>query len=153
MPTRRQLRPHCLRTNLWFECGPAQMDSWMRHYRAHGGFEPRTQTMVPLRNVARLDRVQFVLDSIVAAIEAGLMDEPRFLPACFESVDDWREFLAQLRCFDRYWVNERHFYAFLPIVGAESGCMTYPQLAASLAQEFAAAVGEVRKTASSRQSG
>ena len=139
MPTRGQLKKQLLHTNLWFECGADEMQSWGKHFKAHGGFDPWTRTMTPLRRVGQLDRAQYVLDSIAAAFEEGLYDKDTFLSVCFDSEDELREFLRELNNFEQYWVNERHFYAFLDLVGNEGGCTTYPQVAASLSQIFAGA--------------
>jgi hypothetical protein len=134
-----------MRTNLWFECGPQEMQSWVWNLSQHGGFDPLARTLTPLRRLAQLDRVQFVLDSIAAASETGLYAKVDFLPVCFATHADYREFLGQLRTFEDYWVNERHFYAFLALVGEESGCTTYGRIARSLDRKWsAAASGEIQ---------
>ena len=144
MPTGSQLRRQRLRTNLWFECGHEEMQSWVRNLSQHGGFDPITRTMTPLRRLAQLNRAQYVLDAIAAATEEGLYRKEDFLPACFASHEDYREFVAQLQKFDTYWVNDRHFYAFLGLIGEESGCTTYARIARSLDRRWsAAASGEI----------
>jgi len=101
--------------------------------------------MTPLRGLARLDRVQFVLDSMAAASEYGLFAQEDFLAVCFATHEDYRQFVAQLRGFDAYWVNERHFYAFLKLLGEEGGCTSYSRIARSLDRKWsAAASGEVQ---------
>ena len=92
--------------------------------------------MTPLRHLAELDRAQFVLDSIAGAFESGLLDPSRFLDLCFDLHQDWQEFLGELAKFDDYWVNERHFYVFLYLLGDESDCRTYPRIAKALSRRF-----------------
>jgi hypothetical protein len=138
LPARSQFEPSSLRaqrlrTNLWFECGAAEMSSWRANYARHGGFDPWTRTMTPLRGLAKLDRAQFVLDSIAAASEEQLFDREHFVTACFASAQECAEFLRELERFGAYWVNERHFYAMLDLLGEENACTTYARIARGLA--------------------
>jgi hypothetical protein len=129
------------RTNLWFECGPQEMQTWALNLARHGGFDPHQRSLEPLRRLAELDRAQYVLDSIAAASEEGLIDRDAFLPACFATHEEWRQFIRQLRDFDAYWVNERHFYAMFQLIGEEAACTTYPRIARSLDRIWSAAGG------------
>ncbi len=136
MPTLRELSRQRLRTNLWFECGPEERASWVRNLAQHGGFDPLGRSMTPLRRLALLDRVQFVLDSIAAAFEEGLCDRRKLWSILFATNEDWREFIGELQHFDAFWVNERHFYAFLFLLGEESACTTYARIAKSLVRRW-----------------
>jgi len=145
MPSQSQLgRPASrlvCRTNLWFECGPKEMQTWALNLARHGGFDPHARTLQPLRRLAELNRVQYALDSIAAASEDGLFDRSDFLPQCFATHGEWRDFICQLREFDSYWVNERHFYAMFQLIGEEGACTSYPRIARSLDRIWSAARG------------
>lgn len=148
MPTASQLaqpgKRLIFRTNLWFECGPREMQGWGLNLVRHGGFDPHTRKLQPLRRLGELDRVQYALDSIAAASEEGLFDRSDFLPRCFATHGEYRDFICQLREFDAYWVNERHFYAMFQLIGEEGACTTYPRIARSLDRIWSAArSGEV----------
>lgn len=147
MPTPRQLRQPQPRTNLWFECGPQERASWVQNLAHHGGFDPFAHTMTPLRHLAQLDRAQFVLDSIAGAFESGLLEDANFLGACFSLRQDWQEFLGELAKFDDYWVNERHFYVFLHLLGDECECRSYPRIAKALSRRFDAEISGHKKHA------
>jgi hypothetical protein len=72
-----------------------------------------------------------MLDSLTAAVEAGLGTADRFIPDFFATADDALAFVDALEVYaENAWVNDRHFYAFIHSTGAAvKNAVTYYHMA------------------------
>jgi hypothetical protein len=101
-------------------------------YIEFGGWDHVRKTLTPIRisalpsmpGAATLD---WVLDSLAAAAEAGRLDVERYSKQLFASTADVRDFRQILRDAGiEKWVNDRHRAALGKIGCAECDCATYP---------------------------
>jgi hypothetical protein len=101
-----------------------------------GGYDPRTGKLVPFKNMSEdLDEslINEMLDSLTAAVEAGLGTPATFLKDFFATDRDIQNFADALDDYadeGTFWVNDRHFYAFLNAADAEEeNAVTYSAMA------------------------
>lgn len=101
-----------------------------------GGFDPRTGLLVPFKNISDdFDEslINQMLDSMTAAVEAGLGEPATFLRDFFATNQDVQNFADALDEYadeGTFWVNDRHFYAFINAAKAsEEHAVTYSAMA------------------------
>ena len=101
-----------------------------------GGFDPRTGLLVPFKNISDdFDEslINQMLDSMTAAVEAGLGEPATFLQDFFATNQDVQNFADALDDYadeGTFWVNDRHFYAFINAAKAsEEHAVTYSAMA------------------------
>lgn len=101
-----------------------------------GGYDPRTGKLVPFKNMSEdMDEslINEMLDSLTAAVEAGLGTPTTFLKDFFATNQDIQNFANALDDYadeGTFWVNDRHFYAFLNAADAEEeNAVTYSAMA------------------------
>ena len=101
-----------------------------------GGYDPRTGQLIPFKNMSDdFDEslINQMLDSMTAAVEAGLGTPATFLKDFFASDNDVQNFADALDEYadeGTFWVNDRHFYAFTNAVNAgEESAVTYSAMA------------------------
>ena len=75
----------------------------------------------------------FALDCITLCNEAGVfVDTKSFITGAFATPNDFSVFCEQVRDYP-YWLNERHFYAFMDLLNCdEEGMRSYEELADAL---------------------
>ena len=109
-------------------------------YTAFGGWLPGEKRFVPFRFVdliAETDSpdaaTNFALDCVALSNEAGVFtDTKSFLAGAFATPNDFSAFCEQVRDYP-YWLNERHFYAFMDLLNCdEEGMRSYEELADAL---------------------
>lgn len=81
--------------------------------------------------------ISWVLDSLTAAVEAGVMDDETYLQKLFSSREDLDAFVHALREeSDILWVNDRHFRALEALTGyGDEHLLTYAAIADALELE------------------
>lgn len=101
-----------------------------------GGFDPRTGLLVPFKNISDdFDEslINQMLDSMTAAVEAGLGEPATFLQDFFATNQDVQNFADALDDYadeGTFWVNDRHFYAFINAAKvSEEHAVTYSAMA------------------------
>jgi hypothetical protein len=97
-----------------------------------GGYDPRTGQLRPFKNISDdFDEslMNQMLDSMTAAVEAGLGTPDTFIQDFFASANDVVNFADALDDYageGTFWVNDRHFYAFINAAKAnEEHAVTY----------------------------
>lgn len=106
----------------------------LKRHEELGGYDPRTGKLTPFKNMSdQYDKslTKEYLDSIAAAIEAGLGNRETFIKDFFAEDEDWQMFAALLDEHSKlYWLNVRHFDAFLDAVDvSEEDALTYAAFA------------------------
>lgn len=121
-----------------------------------GGYDPRTGKLVPFKNISDdFDEslINEMLDSLTAAVEAGLGSPENFLSDFFATDRDVQNFADALDDYadeGTFWVNERHFYAFLNAAGAqEENAVTYGAMADRIRELFEIKLQKSQKAAKS----
>lgn len=101
-----------------------------------GGYDPRNGELVPFKNMSDdFDEslINEMLDSMTAAVESGLGTPATFLKDFFATDKDAQNFADALDDYadeGTFWVNDRHFYAFLNAANAEEeNAVTYAAMA------------------------
>ena len=108
-----------------------------------GGWRPFDRQFMPLRfreAVAAFGsgtQTQYALDCITLAVEAGFFTTREALKATvFDSGADFDAFCDTLERYE-WWLNERHFYAFMALLNTdEHGMRTYADLAREFREEY-----------------
>lgn len=108
----------------------------LERHAQRGGYDPRTGQLTPFKNMPDdLDEslINQMLDSLCAAVEAGLGTPTTFFKDFFATAQDVQNFTEALDDYSAegtFWVNDRHFNAFINAVNAyeESGA-TYAAMA------------------------
>lgn len=117
-------------------------DDVYARYTAFGGWIPIETRFVPLRfsDLVRSDDhpdsvTNYALDCIALSNEAGVFtDTKSFVAGAFATPNDFSAFCEQVRDYP-YWLNERHFYAFMDLLNCdEEGMRSYEELADALEQ-------------------
>lgn len=112
--------------------------------KKYGGWDLELKKFVPLQFTLLITEgeypdssTNYALDCIALSYEAGYFTETEsFLKGAFATPDDLFVFCEQLQDY-RYWLNERHFYAFLGLLNCdESEMRTYEEVAGALEQSF-----------------
>jgi hypothetical protein len=101
-----------------------------------GGYDPRTGQLVPFKNMSDdFDEslINQMLDSMTMAVEAGLGSSASFIKDFFATDKDVQLFADALDDYadeGTFWVNDRHFNAFLNAAPAgEEHAVTYAAMA------------------------
>jgi hypothetical protein len=135
----------------------ADLPELLERIESRGGFDPRTGLLTPFKNISDdFDEslINQMLDSLTAAVEAGLGTRDTFLKDFFATKQDVQNFadaLDEYSAEGTFWVNDRHFYAFINAANAqEEHAVTYDTMAerirelAEQAQEKAKKPGKPR---------
>ncbi len=114
----------------------ADLPELLERIESRGGFDPRTGQLTPFKNISDdFDEslINQMLDSLTAAVEAGLGTRDNFLKDFFATEQDVQNFadaLDEYSAEGTFWVNDRHFYAFLNAANAqEEHAVTYDAMA------------------------
>lgn len=111
-------------TPLLFEARPSDLGEWMKQLAVTGGWNPETKVMTRITfdpAAEELDSLtNHVLDSIAAAIEAGIVTGDNFPMSAFASFKDFEGFRESLYDYaETFWVNDRYFWALVHGLGFE----------------------------------
>lgn len=108
-----------------------------------GGYDPRTGKLTPFKNITNdFDEslINQMLDSMTAAVEAGLGTPATFFQDFFATEKDVQNFADALDDYSAegtFWVNDRHFNAFLHAAHAdEENAVTYGAIADRIRELF-----------------
>jgi hypothetical protein len=103
---------------------------------SRGGYDPRSGQLTPFKNITDdFDEslINEMLDSLTAAVEAGLGTRATFLQDFFASDEEVKNFADALDDYadeGTFWVNDRHFNAFIQAADAdEAHAVTYADMA------------------------
>ena len=114
----------------------ADLPELLERIETRGGFDPRTGQLTPFKNISDdFDEslINQMLDSLTAAVEAGFGTRDNFLNYFFateQDVQNFAEALDEYSAEGTFWVNERHFYAFINAANAqEEHAVTYDAMA------------------------
>jgi len=114
----------------------ADLPELLERIESRGGFDPRTGQLTPFKNISDdFDEslINQMLDSLTAAVEAGLGTRDNFLKDFFATEQDVQNFadaLDEYSAEGTFWVNDRHFYAFINAANAqEEHAVTYDAMA------------------------
>ena len=114
----------------------ADLPELLERVESRGGFDPRTGQLTPFKNISDdFDEslINQMLDSLTAAVEAGLGTRDNFLKDFFATEQDVQNFadaLDEYSAEGTFWVNDRHFYAFINAANAqEEHAVTYDAMA------------------------
>ena len=114
----------------------ADLPELLERIESRGGFDPRTGLLTPFKNISDdFDEslINQMLDSLTAAVEAGLGSRETFLKDFFATEQDVQNFadaLDEYSAEGTFWVNDRHFYAFTNAANAqEEHADTYDAMA------------------------
>lgn len=114
----------------------ADLPELLERIESRGGFDPRTGLLTPFKNISDdFDEslINQMLDSLTAAVEAGLGSRDTFLIDFFATEQDVQNFadaLDEYSAEGTFWVNDRHFYAFINAAKAqEEHAVTYDAMA------------------------
>jgi hypothetical protein len=131
------------KTTLFLEAAFGSEDPYAE-YAKFGGWDPKEKKFVPMLftdMVTECDNAgsatNHALDCIALSYEAGFFtDTEAFLKGAFATPRDLFVFCEQLHDY-QFWLNERHFYAFLDLLNwDESEMRTYEEVADALEQVF-----------------
>lgn len=119
-----------------------------------GGYDPRTGELTPFKNITEdFDEslINQMLDSMTAAVEAGLGTPATFFKDFFATDTDVQNFAAALDDYSAegtFWVNDRHFYAFMNSAQAdEEHAVTYSAMADRIRELFEIEREQAKKAA------
>lgn len=108
--------------------------------RKYGGWDEECKSYKPIQfsllikeDGSQDSSTNYALDCIAIGYENGRFSSVEsFLNDVFATTDDLLEFREALRDYC-YWVNERHFYAFLNLLSTdEAGLLTYEDVGDSI---------------------
>lgn len=100
-----------------------------------GGWNHHDKTLTPIRLSALLTMpgnlgLTWIMDSLAAAAEAGILDGDEYIEQLFASKSDVRSFRLILRdAGGEKWLNDRHFTALKKLGCAELDAVTYAAVA------------------------
>lgn len=121
-----------------------------------GGYDPRTGKLTPFKNVSDdFDEslINEMLDSMTAAVEAGLGAPASFFKDFFATDQDVQNFADALDDYadeGTFWVNDRHFNAFINAAyAAEENAVTYSAMADRIRELFEIERDQAQKSAKS----
>lgn len=119
-----------------------------------GGYDPRVGKLTPFKNISDdfdENLVNQMLDSLTAAVEAGLGSKETFLKDFFATDRDVQNFADALDDYSAegtFWVNDRHFNAFLCAAKAEEeNAVTYSAMADRIRELSELELEKVQKAA------
>ena len=114
----------------------AELPEFLERIAVRGGYDPRTGKLTPFKNISDdFDEcmINEMLDSMTAAVEAGLSTPASFFKDFFATEQDVQNFADALDDYSAegtFWVNDRHFNAFLHATNAsEENAVTYSAMA------------------------
>jgi hypothetical protein len=121
-----------------------------------GGYDPRTGKLTPFKNMSDdFDEslINEMLDSMTAAVEAGLGTKATFFKDFFATDNDVQNFADALDDYadeGTFWVNDRHFHAFInAVVANEEHAVTYSAMADRIRELFEVEREQAQKSAKS----
>jgi hypothetical protein len=121
-----------------------------------GGYDPRTGKLTPFKNISDdFDEslINQMLDSMTAAVEAGLGTPESFFKDFFATDMDVQNFADALDDYadeGTFWVNDRHFNAFIHAAkAAEEHAVTYSAMADRIRELFEIEREQAQKAAKS----
>jgi hypothetical protein len=129
------------KTTLSLECAFGREGHYAKYAR-FGGWNPVESKFTPMRFTDMVmesedpgSATNYALDCITLGYEAGILaDTEAFLKGAFVTPRDLLVFCEQLHGY-QFWLNERHFYAFLDLLNwDESEMRTYEEVADALEQ-------------------
>jgi hypothetical protein len=130
----------------------ADLPEMLERIETRGGFDPRTGQLTPFKNISDdFDEslINQMLDSLTAAVEAGLGTRETFLKDFFATDQDVQNFADALDEYSgegTFWVNDRHFYAFINAAQAqEEHAVTYFAMADRIRELFEMAHEKAQK--------
>ena len=133
---------------------PGELPELLDRLASRGGFDPRTGKLTPFKNMSDdLDEslINEMMDSLTAAVEAGFGTPATFLTDFFASHNDVQIFADALDEYDgegTFWVNDRHFHAFLHAAhAAEEHAVTYGAMAYRVRELLEAEQEQAQKAA------
>ncbi len=135
----------------------ADLPELLERIESRGGFDPRTGLLTPFKNISDdFDEslINQMLDSLTAAVEAGLGSRETFLKDFFateQDVQNFAEALDEYSAEGTFWVNDRHFYAFINAANAqEEHAVTYDAMAERIRELAEQAREKAQKQGKSR---
>ena len=130
----------------------AELPEFLERIEERGGFDPRTGKLTPFKNISDdFDEcmINEMLDSMTAAVEAGLGTPATFFEDFFATEQDVQNFADALDDYSAegtFWVNDRHFNAFIKATHAnEENAVTYPAMADRIREQFDMAREKAKK--------
>lgn len=111
---------------------------WLKKCKS-GGFNPITQVLTPFKNVPKFE-LHEMLDSITAAVEAGIIDDKKWVSQIFSSRKNFQSFLSEVAEYDSYYrIQDRWYVALRALVQVydEEGFVTSAEIAEYLATNAA----------------
>ena len=121
-----------------------------------GGYDPQTGKLTPFKNISDdFDdcMINEMLDSMTAAVEAGMGMPATFFKDFFATEQDVQNFADALDDYSAegtFWVNDRHFNAFINATNAsEENAVTYSAMADYIRALFDAELEKAKKSAKS----
>lgn len=123
-------------TKLQFE-RDGSLKLWMESHAKLGGWNPETKTFTAFTLSEDFDdgETNYVLDSLAAAVEAGVLEQDSFIDVAFGK-DGLTNFVPMLEAYDEseFWVNERFAQAFMYLGFYEGQCRTFSSIAEALVE-------------------
>ena len=114
----------------------AELPEFLERHDKRGGYDPRSGTLAPFKNISEDfddSMMNEMLDSLTAAVEAGLGTPATFFADFFATPQDVQNFADALEDYSAegtFWVNDRHFNAFVHATHAsEENAVTYSAMA------------------------
>jgi hypothetical protein len=115
---------------------PAELPEFLDRHEKRGGYDPRSGKLTPFKNISEdfdESMMNEMLDSMTVAVEAGLGTPATFFTDFFATEQDVQNFADALDDYSAegtFWVNDRHFNAFLHATQAsEENAVTYAAMA------------------------
>lgn len=134
----------------------AELPELLDRLETRGGYDPRTGKLTPFKNISDdFDEslINEMLDSMTAAVEAGLGTPATFLKDFFATDKDVQNFADALDEYadeGTFWVNDRHFNAFINAADAdEADAVTYSAMADRIRELFNIEREQAQKVAKS----
>ncbi|ABM39948.1 hypothetical protein [Polaromonas naphthalenivorans] len=132
----------------------AELPEFLERIAERGGYDPRTGKLTPFKSISDdFDEcmINQMLDSMTAAVEAGLGTPATFFKDFFTTEQDVQNFADALDDYsaeETFWVNDRHFNAFIHATNSsEENAVTYPAMAGHIRELFESEREKAKKTA------
>lgn len=132
----------------------AELPEFLERLDDRGGYDPQTGKLTPFKNTSDdFDEcmINEMLDSMTAAVEAGLGTPATFFKDFFATEQDVQNFSDALDDYSAegtFWVNDRHFNAFINATNAsEENAVTYSAMADCIRALFDAEREKAKKAA------
>lgn len=133
---------------------PGELPELLDRLEERGGYDPRTGKLTPFKNISDdFDDglINQMLDSMTAAVEAGLGTPATFFEDFFATEKDVQNFADALDDYSAegtFWVNDRHFNAFIKAADAdEENAVTYSAMADRMRELFEIKREQAKKAA------